>query len=75
MLSPAPIKEFLRFAHSDDRLDLIEGRITASLYELRGDLTGAFEHELRSFGTTIIFGLVSMVLTMAALAVALVRLT
>ena len=36
------------------------------------DLRASFEHELRSQTTTMVFGLVGVVLTMAALAFALV---
>ncbi len=39
------------------------------------DLRASFEHELRSQITTVMFGLVTVVLTMAALAFALVRFT
>lgn len=53
------------------RFTVHEERNNAAMSDLRGTL----EHELRSVITTMIFGLVSMVLTMAALAVALVRLT
>lgn len=42
--------------------------------ELRSQ-SNAFSHELRSMVTTTVFGLVSVVLTMAALAFALVRFT
>jgi glutathione S-transferase len=64
-----------RFALNEERIDdrfaLNEERSNAAMSDLRGVL----EHELRSQTTTVIFGLVGMVLTMAALAVALVRLT
>lgn len=79
----------LRFARIDDRFDRIEERFTAidgrftaidERFETRinamGDrLTAAFEHELRAQFSTTVFGLVSIVLTMAALAFALVRFT
>lgn len=65
----------LRFGLIDDRIDLRftvhEERNSAALSDLRTTV----EHELRSQTTTLIFGLVTMVLTMAALATALVRLT
>ncbi len=71
-----------RFARVDDRFAVLEQRIDDrfALNEERtnagvSDLRATLEHELRSQSTTIIFGLVGMVLTMAALAVALVRLT
>jgi len=55
----------------DDRFALNEERTNAAVSEVRATL----EHELRSQSTTMIFGLVGMMLTMAALAVALFRLT
>ena len=55
----------------DERFSAMEDRIRASASDLRA----AFEHELRSQTTTMVFGLVSVVLTMAALAFALVRFT
>ncbi len=57
-----------RFTGLEERLDL---RIRASTSELRA----TFEHELRGQITTLVFGLVSIVLTMAGLAFALVRFT
>jgi len=53
-----------RFARVDDR-------ITAATSDLRA----SFEHELRKQTTTMMFGLMSVVLTMAALAFALARFT
>lgn len=61
----------LRFDRVDDRFALNEERTSAAVSEVRATL----EHELRSQSTTMIFGVVGMMLTMAALAVALVRLT
>ena len=49
----------------------MEHLITAAAADLRA----TFEHELRSQITTWVFGLVSVVLTMAGLAFALVRFT
>ena len=73
----------LRFARIDDRFDRIDDRFgmmedRCSRFDDRisamGDrLMAAFEHELRSQLTTVVFGLVSIVLTMSALAFALVR--
>lgn len=60
-----------RFERVDVRFDLIDERIKAMGFDLRA----SFEHELRSQSTTIMFGLVTVVLTMAALAFALVRFT
>ena len=61
----------LRFARVDDRFDRVDDRISAMGSELRA----SFEHELRGQTTTIVFALVSVVLTMAALAFALARFT
>ena len=55
----------------DERFSAMDDRIRASAFDLRA----AFEHELRSQTITMVFGLVSVVLTMAALAFALVRFT
>jgi len=71
-----------RFARNDDhfarieekfdqRFDGVDDRIRAMGSELRA----AFEHELRGQATTMFFALVSVVLTMAALAFALARFT
>jgi hypothetical protein len=75
----------LRFARVDERFNMVDERFTALGWRFDGlddriqasgsDLRAAFEHELRSQTTTMIFGLVSVVLTMAALAFALVRFT
>lgn len=61
----------LRFARVDVRFDGMDHRITAAASALRA----TFEHELRSQTTTMMFGMVSVVLTMAALTFALVRFT
>ena len=55
----------------NERFNSMDDRIRASVSDLRA----AFEHELRSQTITMVFGLVSVVLTMAALAFALVRFT
>ncbi len=71
-----------RFNSIDERFTAMDDRITAATADLRA----TFEHEMRlqseSFGqqlrsqtTTMVFGLVSVVLTMAALAFALARFT
>lgn len=71
-----------RFDSIDERFNAMDDRITAATSDLRA----TFEHEMRvqseSFGqqlrsqtTTMVFGLVSVVLTMAALAFALARFT
>jgi len=79
----------LRFARVDERFNLIderfnglEGRFDERFNSMddrirasASDLRATFEHELRSQTTTMVFGLVSVVLTMAALAFALVRFT
>ena len=58
-----------RFKGLDWRFDGLDDRIRAATSDIRA----AFEHELRSQTTTMVFGLVSVVMTMAALAFALVR--
>ena len=72
----------LRFARVDDRFDRIEERFDRieerfdeRLSAAMSDLRASFEHELRGQTTTMILGLVGMVMTMAALAFALARLT
>lgn len=60
-----------RFTTLDERFNLMDERIKASAFELRA----SFANDLRSQFTTTVFGLVSVVLTMAALAFALVRFT
>jgi hypothetical protein len=60
-----------RFNAMDVRFDAMDDRIKASASDIRA----SFEHELRSQTITMVFGLVSVVLTMAALAFALVRFT
>ena len=61
----------LRFARVDERFNGVDGRISAMGSELRA----SFEHELRGQTTTMMFGLIGVVLTMAALAFALARFT
>ena len=77
----------LRFARIDDRFARVDDRFTAFEHHFNGalsDLRATFEHEMRlqtiTFGqemraqsTTTLFALVGVVLTMAALAFALVR--
>ncbi len=53
------------------RFDGLDDRMKGATSDLRA----TFEHELRAQTTTMVFGLVSVVLTMAALAFALVRFT
>jgi len=60
-----------QFARIDDRFDAVHSLIR----ETAADLRASFEHELRSQVTTLMFGMVSVVLTMAALAFALARFT
>jgi len=72
-----------RFNVIDERFNVIDERFTALGWRFDGlddrikaassDLRATFEHELRSQTITMVFGLVSVVLTMAALAFALVR--
>ncbi len=69
----------LRFTHVEERLDerfnAVNERMDHLITAAAADLRASFEHELRSQITTVVFGLVSVVLTMAALAFALVRFT
>lgn len=60
-----------RFKGLDWRFEGLDDRLKGGMSELRA----AFEHELRGQTTTMVFGLVSVVLTMAALAFALARFT
>lgn len=55
----------------DFRFARVEDRFNAALSDLRA----TFEHELRGQTMTIVFGMVSVVLTMAVLAFALARFT
>jgi hypothetical protein len=60
-----------RFKALDWRFEGLDDRLKGGMFELRA----AFEHELRGQTNTMVFGLVSVVLTMAALAFALARFT
>ena len=74
-----------RFDRIDERFNAIEERFKGLNWRFEGlddrlrggmsELRAAFEHELRGQTTTMVFGLVSVVLTMAALALALARFT
>jgi hypothetical protein len=79
-------ERFNRVGEVFNRVDERFNRVDESIEAARADLRATFEHELRaqssSFGhelraqtTTMVFGLVGVVLTMAALAFALVRFT
>ncbi len=59
----------------DLRFDRIEETFDGKLSAMGFELRAAFEHELRGQTTTMFFALVSVVLTMAALAFALARFT
>ncbi len=70
----------------EERMGLRVARVDESIKTVSADLRATFEHELRSQTTifqdnlrtqitTVLFALVSVVLTMAALAFALVRFT
>ena len=65
----------LRFDRIDERFDERFARVDERISAATSDLRATFEHALRSQTTTMVFGLVSVVLTMAALAFALVRFT
>lgn len=60
-----------RFKGLDWRFEGLDDRLKGGMSELRA----AFEHELRAQTNTVVFGLVSVVLTMAVLAFALARFT
>lgn len=60
-----------RFKGLDWRFEGLDERLKGGMSELRA----TFEHELRGQTATMVFGLVSVVLTMAALAFALARFT
>jgi hypothetical protein len=62
-----------RFAQNDDRFTHLEQRFDEKLSAMGFEPRAAFEHELRGQTTTVIFALVSVVLTMAAMAFALAR--
>ena len=67
-----------RFSSIDERFKGLDWRFEGLDDRLRGgmsELRAAFEHELRGQTTTMVFGLVSVVLTMAARAFALARFT
>ncbi len=71
-----------RFAYIEDRFAYIEEKFDARfdgvddrISAMGSELRATFEHELRGQATTMVFGLVSVVLTMAALAFALARFT
>jgi hypothetical protein len=61
----------LRFQLVDERFAGLDERIKSSA----SDLKASFEHELRSQTMALIFGMVSVVMTMSGLAFALVRFT
>jgi hypothetical protein len=61
----------LRFKVVDERFNVVDERLMG----LEHRLTGMFEHELRQQTMTMMFGMVGVVMTMAALAFALVRFT
>ena len=76
----------LRFARVEERFEerfnAMDDRITAAASDLRATFehelrsqSNSFGHELRSQTTTMVLGLVGVVLTMAALAFALARFT
>lgn len=60
-----------RFNVVEERFNGVNDRIEASASDLRA----MFEHELRSQTMAVVFGIVSVVMTMAALAFALARFT
>jgi hypothetical protein len=64
-----------RFKMIDQRFVDLDTRFTAVVQGSAAELRAAFEHELRAQITTVMFGIIGVVLTMAALAFALVRFT
>lgn len=65
----------LRLARVEERFEERFNSMEHQMVAANADLRASFEHELRSQITTVVFGLASVVLTMAALAFALVRFT
>ncbi len=63
----------LRFTRIDERFAGLEQQMDESIRAWASDLRAGFEHELRAQTMTMMFGLVGVVLTMAALAFALAR--
>ena len=70
----------LRFARVEERFNAMDSHFRAAMSDLRATFehelrsqSNSFGHELRSQTTTMVFALVGVVLTMAALAFALVR--
>jgi hypothetical protein len=59
----------------EERMDLRFQVVDERLVGLEHRLTATFEHELRQQTLALIFGMVSVVLTMSGLAFALVRFT
>ena len=64
-----------RFKGIDERFTGIEERLDYRFKATSSELRATFEHELRSQTMTMMFGMLSVVLTMSALAFALVRFT
>jgi hypothetical protein len=64
-----------RFEMIDQGFADLDTRFTAIVQGSAAELRAAFEHELRAQITTVMFGIMGVVLTMAALAFALVRFT
>ena len=64
-----------QFAGLEQRMGLRFERVDESIRASADNLRASFKHELRAQTTTMVFGLVGVVLTMAALAFALARFT
>ena len=68
----------LRFDRMEERFNVVEERfngVNDRINASSSDLRASLEHELRKQTTTMMFGLVGVVMTMAALAFALARFT
>ncbi len=64
-----------RFDRVDERFGLMDDNFGQRLEAAKQELIGLFHRELNAQTKTVVFGMVTIVLTMAALAFALVRFT
>ncbi|MDQ3304925.1 MAG: hypothetical protein M3535_02900 [Actinomycetota bacterium] len=64
-----------QFARVDERLEGLKESVELKLQSLKNELLAAFRQELNAQTKFVVFGLVTIVMTMASLAFALVRFT